>query len=71
MQASRQTSAPAADARARRRVRDCCHLYSEYRLSATEVAVLTGLPVAVVQSALDSLRAGDQLPIQYLDHRLN
>jgi len=71
MQPSRQTSSPATDAAARRRVRDCCHFYSEYRLSPTELAVLTGLSVAVVESALDSLRAGDQLPIQYLDHRLN
>jgi hypothetical protein len=65
---TRSTDAPPG---VRQRVRDCCYDFYQYKLSSSEVSLLTHLPVPLVERALHQLRARDELPLQYLDHRLN
>jgi hypothetical protein len=71
MQAPSATTRTDPPPNVRQRVRDCCYDYRQHKLSTAEVSVLTNLPVPLVERALQQLRSQDELPLQYLDHRLN
>ncbi len=71
MQAPTATTRTDPPPSVRQRVRDCCYDFRQYKLSTAEVSMLTNLPVGVVERALQQLSGQDELPLQYLDHRLN
>jgi hypothetical protein len=71
METPRETRSNRAPPTELGRIREVCFAFARYKLTTTELSILTRLFESSVERAMTELRGKSELPLQYLDHQLS